>query len=58
MTKEIKTARFLRLRLFLMTLFVLVWCLIKPKEILEMYGLADEAMTHKKIKEKIDKLHR
>lgn len=58
MTDQTKTGRFLRLRLFIMTLFVLVWCLIKPKEILEMYELADEAKNNKKIKERIDRLHR
>lgn len=54
MMNVVKTQRFLRLRLFLLTLFFLVWCLIKPKEILEMYGLADEAMNNKKLKERID----
>lgn len=58
MTYQTKTGRFLRLRLFLVTLFVLVWCLIKPKEILEMYKLADEARINKKLRECIDRLHR
>lgn len=53
-----KKIKFLRLRLFVATLFILFWCLVKPKEIQEMYELADEAMNHKKIKERIDRLHR
>ena len=46
--------KFLRLRLFIVTLCVLFWCLIKPKEIQKMYDLADEAMRNKKQKEMID----
>ena len=53
-----KKTKFIRLRLFVATLFVLFWCLVKPKEILEMYELADEAMSHKRIKESVDRLHR
>lgn len=51
-----KIPRFLRLRLFIVTLLVLFWCLIKPKEIEEMYQLADEAMCKKRHKELVDKL--
>lgn len=50
-----KMCRFLRLRLFVVTLFILFWCLIKPKEIEEMYRLADEAMCKNRHKELIAK---
>ena len=46
--------KFLRLRLFIVTLCILFWCLIKPKEIQKMYDLADEAMRNNKQKELID----
>lgn len=48
--------KFLRLRLFAVTLFILFWCLVKPKEIEEMYRLADEAIRKKRHKEFFDKL--
>ena len=50
--------KFLRLRLFIVTLCVLFWCLIKPKEIQEMYNLADEAVRNKKQKELVDNYKR
>lgn len=50
--------KFLRLRLFTATLCILFWCLIKPKEIQEMYNLADEAMRNKKQKEWVDNYKR
>ena len=50
--------KFLRLRLFIVTLCILFWCLIKPKEIQKMYDLADEAMRNNKQKELIDNYKR
>ena len=53
-----KKIKFLRIRLFICTLFILLWCLVKPKEIQEMYELADEAMNQNKLKERIDRRYR
>ena len=50
--------KFLRMRLFIVTLCVLFWCPIKPKEIQKMYDLADEAVRNKKQKETVDNFKR